>query len=130
MKLLPCVALWLIGLVLIACDDEDGTEPGGSAGDSSEAGSDSNGGSSGAAGSGSSGKGGSEQAGTGQSGEAGADGVGGAPAMPSSCEPNPCLNGTCSEVASGSSEFSCSCDAGFTGSLCDQVATNACTVNP
>ena len=57
-------------------------------------------------------------------GESGTAGQGGAPAM--SCDPNPCLHGTCSETSSG---FSCACETGYEGPHC-AVNHNDCSPNP
>ena len=48
-------------------------------------------------------------------GEGGAAGQGGAPGT--TCDPNPCVHGTCT-LANSASGFSCACDAGYEGPRC------------
>lgn len=60
-------------------------------------------------------------------GQAGLAGQGGEPAQVTTCDPNPCLHGTCSVTSSG---FSCACEAGYEGPHCvvnhDDCAPNPC----
>ena len=127
MKLYSCVVLGFFGMLAAACSDDDAVLPIGGAGNGGEAGSMSRGGSSGRTGSNESGNAGVGEAG--QSGAGDAGGQGGA-AFVSSCDANPCVHGTCMDTAPGSTEFGCSCDSGFAGKLCDEVAVDACTDHP
>ncbi|XP_055944726.1 cubilin-like isoform X2 [Argiope bruennichi] len=43
------------------------------------------------------------------------------------CASNPCVSGTCHDVGSS---FRCTCNFGFTGTLCDQEEIDMCATNP
>ena len=124
------VALWIAG-----CGDSGGPSPASSGGESGNAGHAGNVGKAGDVGvAGLAGGVGSDagQAGVGVAGAAGSDvgEAGSAGASVSSCEPNPCLHGSCSENSNTGSGYSCECDSGYAGALCDQLATATCIVNP
>lgn len=38
--------------------------------------------------------------------------------MLTDCDPNPCVHGTCTSSIQG---YGCSCNDGYTGSLCDRL---------
>jgi hypothetical protein len=61
----------------------------------------------------------------GQPGEGGAGGE--VPVDPRPCEPDPCIHGVC--VPGEGENYSCDCDAGYSGVLCE-INTNECDPNP
>lgn len=46
-----------------------------------------------------------------------------------SCVDHPCVHGTCVDAAGQTPAFTCTCNSGYSGTLCDRL-TDACAANP